>query len=90
MGLNLAYIAAALPAIIIALALSTDLFPTYFLKLISAVIVAVALSLPTGKTALQLTANRLKLACVNSTGSLANVKTFGFDAKYFLCIFFVA
>lgn len=39
--------------IIIALALSTNLFPTYFLKLISAVIVAVALSLPTVKTALQ-------------------------------------
>jgi len=33
--------------LIISLALSTNLFPTYFLKLISAVIVAVALSLPT-------------------------------------------
>lgn len=33
--------------IIIALALSTNIFPTYFLKLISAVIVAVALSIPT-------------------------------------------
>ena len=38
--------------ILIALALSTNIFPTYFLKLISAVIVAVALSLPTVKTEL--------------------------------------
>ncbi|HNW86992.1 MAG TPA: ABC transporter permease [Candidatus Limiplasma sp.] len=35
--------------IIISLALSTNIFPTYFLKLISAVIVAIALSLPTVK-----------------------------------------
>ena len=33
--------------ILISLALSTNVFPTYFLKLISAVIVAIALSLPT-------------------------------------------
>jgi len=35
--------------IIISLALSSNVFPTYFLKLISAVIVAVALSIPTLK-----------------------------------------
>lgn len=39
--------------IIISLALSTNVFPTYFLKLVSAVIVAVALSIPTVRTALQ-------------------------------------
>jgi len=35
--------------VLISLALSTNVFPTYFLKLISAVIVAVALSIPTVK-----------------------------------------
>ena len=53
LGLVSAIAGSVVYRIIIALALSTNLFPTYFLKLISAVIVAVALSLPTVKTALQ-------------------------------------
>ena len=52
-GLVSAIVGSVLYRILISLALSTDIFPTYFLKLISAVIVAVALSLPTVKTGLQ-------------------------------------
>ena len=46
-GLISAAVGSVVYRIIIALALSTNIFPTYFLKLISAVIVAVALSIPT-------------------------------------------
>ena len=52
-GLVSAIVGSVLYRILISLALSTNVFPTYFLKLISAVIVAVALSLPTVKTSLQ-------------------------------------
>jgi putative tryptophan/tyrosine transport system permease protein len=52
LGLVSAIAGSVIYRVIISLALSTDLFPTYFLKLISAVIVAVALSLPTVKAGL--------------------------------------
>lgn len=52
-GLVSAIVGSVLYRILISLALSTNIFPTYFLKLISAVIVAVALSLPTVKIELQ-------------------------------------
>jgi len=47
LGLLSAVAGSVLYRILLSLALSTNIFPTYFLKLISAVIVAVALSLPT-------------------------------------------
>lgn len=46
-GLVSAIVGSLVYRLIISLALSTNVFPTYFLKLISAVIVAVALSIPT-------------------------------------------
>ncbi len=46
-GLLSAIVGSLLYRVIVSLALSTNIFPTYFLKLISAVIVGVALSLPT-------------------------------------------
>jgi len=49
LGLVSAIVGSVLYRIIISLALSSNVFPTYFLKLISAVIVAVALSIPTLK-----------------------------------------
>ncbi|MDD3214546.1 MAG: ABC transporter permease [Eubacteriales bacterium] len=52
-GLVSAIVGSVIYRIIIALALSTDFFPAYFLRLISAVIVAIALSIPTIKTSLQ-------------------------------------
>lgn len=52
LGLVSAIVGSVLYRIIISLALSTNVFPTYFLKLISAVIVAVALSIPTLKVEL--------------------------------------
>ena len=53
LGLVSAVVGSVAYRIIISLALSTNVFPTYFLKLISAVIVTVALSLPAVKTELQ-------------------------------------
>ncbi len=53
LGLLSAIVGSVVYRILISLALSTDIFPTYFLKLISAVIVAVALSLPTVKEGLR-------------------------------------
>lgn len=53
LGLVSAIVGSVIYRIIIALALSTDFFPAYFLRLISAVIVAIALSIPTIKTSLQ-------------------------------------
>ena len=47
LGLLSAIVGSLLYRVIISLALSTNVFPTYFLKLISAVIVGVALSIPT-------------------------------------------
>jgi putative ABC transport system permease protein len=47
LGLLSAIVGSVIYRVIISLALSTNVFPTYFLKLISAVIVAVALSIPT-------------------------------------------
>lgn len=47
LGLLSAIVGSLLYRVIVSLALSTNIFPTYFLKLISAVIVGVALSLPT-------------------------------------------
>jgi len=47
LGLLSAIVGSVVYRVIISLALSTNVFPTYFLKLISAVIVAVALSIPT-------------------------------------------
>lgn len=47
LGMVSAIVGSVLYRLIISLALSTNVFPTYFLKLISAVIVAVALSFPT-------------------------------------------
>jgi putative ABC transport system permease protein len=52
-GLISAIVGSVIYRIIISLALSTNLFPSYFLKLISAVIVAAALSLPAAKEALR-------------------------------------
>ena len=52
-GLVSAIVGSVAYRIIISLALSTNVFPTYFLKLISAVIVGVALSIPTIKLTLQ-------------------------------------
>lgn len=52
LGLVSAIVGSAVYRMLIALALSTHLFPTYFLKLISAVIVGAALSLPGAKAAL--------------------------------------
>ena len=52
-GLISAIVGSVVYRIIISLALSTNIFPTYFLKLVSAVIVAVALSIPTIKLAVQ-------------------------------------
>lgn len=49
LGFVSAIVGSVVYRIIISLALSTNVFPTYFLKLISAVIVAVALSIPTLK-----------------------------------------
>ncbi len=46
LGLLSAIVGSLLYRVIISLALSTNVFPTYFLKLISAVIVGVALSIP--------------------------------------------
>lgn len=46
LGLLSAIVGSLLYRVIVSLALSTNIFPTYFLKLISAVIVGVALSLP--------------------------------------------
>ena len=48
-GLVSAIVGSVVYRMIISLALSTNIFPTYFLKLISAVIVAFALSIPTIK-----------------------------------------
>ncbi len=48
-GLISAVVGSVIYRLIIALALSTNIFPTYFLKLISATIVAVALCIPTVK-----------------------------------------
>ena len=53
LGLLSALVGSLLYRALISLALSTHLFPPYFLKLISAVIVGVALSLPTIKDSLQ-------------------------------------
>ena len=53
LGLISAIVGSVIYRILISLALSTRIFPTYFLKLISAVIVAVALSIPTVKVTLQ-------------------------------------
>ena len=53
LGLISAIVGSVFYRILISLALSTRIFPTYFLKLISAVIVAVALSIPTVKVTLQ-------------------------------------
>ncbi len=53
LGLISAIVGSVIYRIIIALALSTNVFPTYFLKLISAVIVAVALSIPTVRAELE-------------------------------------
>ena len=53
LGLISAIVGSMIYRILISLALSTRIFPTYFLKLISAVIVAVALSIPTVKVTLQ-------------------------------------
>ncbi|MCE5342125.1 MAG: ABC transporter permease [Eubacteriales bacterium] len=53
LGLVSAIVGSVSYRIIISLALSTNVFPTYFLKLISAVIVAVALSIPTVKEGLE-------------------------------------
>jgi putative ABC transport system permease protein len=53
LGLISAIVGSVIYRIIIALALSTNVFPTYFLKLISAVIVAGALSIPTVKAGLE-------------------------------------
>ncbi len=52
LGLFSAIVGSVLYRFIISLALSTNVFPAYFLKLISAVIVGVALSIPTIKAAL--------------------------------------
>lgn len=52
LGLLSAIVGSLLYRVIVSLALSTNIFPTYFLKLISAVIVGVALSLPTIREAL--------------------------------------
>ena len=46
LGLLSAIVGSLIYRVIISLALSTNVFPTYFLKLISAVIVGVALSIP--------------------------------------------
>jgi putative tryptophan/tyrosine transport system permease protein len=51
-GLVSAIVGSVIYRIIISLALSTNIFPTYFLKLVSAVIVAVALSIPAMKSGL--------------------------------------
>ncbi len=48
-GLISAVVGSVIYRLIIALALSTNIFPTYFLKMISATIVAVALCIPTVK-----------------------------------------
>lgn len=48
-GLVSAVVGSVIYRLIIALALSTNIFPTYFLKLISAAIVAIALCIPTVK-----------------------------------------
>ncbi len=53
LGLLSAIVGSVLYRIIVSLALSTSIFPAYFLKLISAVIVAVALSIPTVKESMQ-------------------------------------
>ena len=53
LGLISAIVGSVIYRILISMALSTRIFPTYFLKLISAVIVAVALSIPTVKVTLQ-------------------------------------
>ena len=53
LGLLSALVGSLLYRALISLALSTHLFPPYFLKLVSAVIVGVALSLPTIKESLQ-------------------------------------
>jgi len=53
LGLVSAIVGSVIYRIIISLALSTNIFPTYYLKLISAVIVAVALSLPAVKDGLR-------------------------------------
>jgi putative tryptophan/tyrosine transport system permease protein len=53
LGLISAIVGSVIYRIIISLALSTNVFPTYFLKLISAVIVAAALSIPTVKVGLE-------------------------------------
>ncbi len=52
LGLFSAIVGSVLYRFIISLALSTNVFPAYFLKLISAVIVGVALSIPTIKATL--------------------------------------
>ncbi len=49
LGLVSAVVGSVIYRLIIALALSTNIFPTYFLKLISATIVAIALCIPTVK-----------------------------------------